>query len=74
MKEYCFEYRRGEITATVKANSLIEALNIFNNKGNIKYNIDTNMLWSDLWTYEGDELSIKLNEELSNKEEDDDEI
>jgi len=74
MKEYYFDYRGGEIVATVKANSLLDALEKFDKKIDVTYKIESNILWSDLWTYECDELSVLLEEELSRKAEDEENI
>jgi hypothetical protein len=71
IKEYYFEYRGGEITVIIKANSFIEALDKFEKSNDLEYKINFNVLWSDMWTYEGDELSVKKEEEISRMEEDD---
>lgn len=64
MQEYYFDYRGGEIVATVKATSLSEALDKLNKNKDVTYNIEVDMLFSDMWTYECDELVIAFEEEL----------
>ncbi|TKI70979.1 hypothetical protein FCU45_00905 [Sulfurimonas crateris] len=73
MQEYYFEYRGGEIVATVKATSLSEALDKFDKKQDVTYDIEVNMLLPDMWTYECDELAIVAKEEFYRQQEDDDE-
>ena len=52
MNEYYFDYRGGEITAIVTANSKQEALEKFNNKTDIKYVVENDMLRDDFWEYD----------------------
>jgi hypothetical protein len=71
MKEYNFDYRGGEILATVKANSFLEALEKLDQKIDVTYQIELDMLWPDLWTYECDEISVALQQEISRIKDDD---
>jgi len=45
MNEYYFEYRDGEITTIIKANTYEEAIKKFEKKDNLKFDIEFNMLW-----------------------------
>jgi hypothetical protein len=56
MKEYNFQYRGGEIMATVKANSYMEALNKIR-EGKGEYEIVFDFLWYEFWSSDDEDFS-----------------